>query len=124
MAIQIEITWPETGNQVGRTFTASGVVWDDSETVLTKTSKVDVECTLSNSSNNYTNQQSITLPAGGSMVAWNVSLPSSGQAAIGTYTLTAVLRTATNPPSDQEIDIQVVNGGPAHAKVQFDTIEE
>jgi hypothetical protein len=125
MALQIDIEWPETGNQVGRTFTASGSVWDDSEKAAVRAAPADVECTLTGGGNTYTNKTTITLPGAGATVAWSVPLPTGmGQIAVGTYSLTAVLKLATNPPSDQEDNIQVVAGGPSHPDVQVAIIEE
>lgn len=125
MALQIDIEWPETGNQVGRTFTVSGSVWDDSEKVVVRAAPADVECTLTAGGNTYTNKTTITLPAAGATVQWSVPLPTGlGQVATGTYSLTAVLKLATNPPSDQEDNIQVVAGGPSHPDVQVAIFEE
>ena len=125
MALQIDIEWPETGNVVGRTFTASGTVWEDSDKVVVRAAPVDVECTLSNGTATYTNKTSITLPGAGASVDWTVSLPMGmGQITVGTYSLTAVLKLQTNPPSDQEDNIQVQTGGPSHPDVQVSIIEE
>lgn len=124
MAFQIDIEWPETGNQVGRSFTATGSVWDDTEMFAAKAAMVDVECTLSNATNSYTNKTTISLPGAGESQPWSVPLPASGVAATGTYTLTAVLKLTMNPPSDAENNIQVVQNGPSHGDIIFDVIEE
>lgn len=124
MAYQIDIEWPETGNQVGRSFTATGSVWDDTEMLAVKAAMVDVECTLAGAGGTHVNKTSITLPGAGSSVTWSVPLPSMGQIAIGTYTLTAVLKLATNPPSDSENNVQVVQGGPSHGDIIFEVTEE
>lgn len=108
MAYQIDIESPETGGQVGRTFTATGTVWNDAELGGPHPTEANVECTLSGAGGTYTNISEIELPAGGASVPWAVSLPSGTgqQIAVGTYTLVAVLK-VTNPPSDQEDNIQV-----------------
>ncbi len=125
MALQIDVEWPETGNQVGRTFTVSGSVWDDSEKAVVRAVPVDVECTLSGGGNTYVNTTNILLPGAGASVSWTVPMPTgAGQCAVGTYTLTAVLKLPTNPPSDQEDNIQVAAGGPSHPDVQVAITEE
>jgi hypothetical protein len=125
MALQIDIEWPETGNTVGRTFTVSGSVWDDSEKAVVRAVPADVECTLAGAGGTYVNKTTITLPGAGASVAWTVVLPlGMGQVTAGTYSLTAVLKLATNPPSDQEDNILVQAGGPSHPDVQVSIIEE
>ena len=125
MALQIDIEWPETGNKAGKSFTASGTVWEDSEMVAARAVPMaNVQCTLTGTGGTYNGSVSIPLPAAGGQVAWAVPLPGgAGQIAVGTYSLKAVLQSGANP-SDQEDEIQVETGGPPHGEVIFTFIEE
>lgn len=124
MALQIDIEWPETGNKAGKSFTASGTVWDDAEVAVARAvNTANVQCTLSGTAGTYTGTVGIALPAAGAQVAWAVPMGGTGQIAVGTYSLTAVLQSGANP-TDQEVEIQVQAGGPPHGEVIFTFIEE
>ncbi len=115
MAFQIDITWPETGERVARSFTISGSYWDDS--VLPKFAAGDykIVCTLG------TSQSEITFTPGTMPADWSVRMPSTGTLATGVFTLTAELFAPIGgavSATDTETDITVAVGGYSHAPIE------